>query len=75
MGVCRSVRVAAWFVVGYCINNEVAVSDAWAEVYLLGDGLLGFDPGRGLPTSNEYIVVATGQCPQDAAPTLEHFRG
>jgi transglutaminase-like putative cysteine protease len=48
---------------------------AWAEVYFPGGGWRGFDPSRGAAISDEYIAVAAGQRPQDAAPTLGSFRG
>lgn len=75
--VCRSVGIAARFVSGYCNGDETVAGDmhAWAEVYLPGAGWRGFDPSRGLTTSDDYIAVASGQRPQDAAPTLGSFRG
>ncbi len=75
--VCRSVGIAARFVSGYCIGDVIAESDmhAWAEVYLPGAGWRGFDPSRGLLTCDDYISVAAGQSPEDAAPTFGKFRG
>ncbi len=75
--ICRSAGIAARFVSGYCIDDMTAGGDmhAWAEVYLPGAGWRGLDPSRGLTTSDEYIAVAAGQRPQDAAPTFGNFRG
>jgi transglutaminase-like putative cysteine protease len=75
--VCRSAGIAARFVSGYCYGDEAADSymHAWVEAYLPGAGWRGFDPSRGVATSDDYITVATGQRPQDAAPTLGSFRG
>ncbi|MBK5102712.1 MAG: transglutaminase family protein [Burkholderiales bacterium] len=75
--ICRSAGIAARFVSGYCIGDVSADSDmhAWAEVFLPGAGWRGFDPSRGLSTSDDYIAVAAGQSPQDAAPTFGSFRG
>ena len=74
---CRSVGIAARFVSGYCIVDAAAGSDmhAWAEVYLPGAGWRGFDPSRGLSISDDYIAVAAGQSPREAAPTSGSFRG
>jgi transglutaminase-like putative cysteine protease len=75
--VCRSAGIAARFVSGYCVGDESAEGDmhAWAEVYLPGAGWRGFDPSRGLSISDDYIAVAAGRRPQDAAPTFGSFRG
>jgi len=74
---CRSVGIAARFVSGYCIGDAAVESDmhAWAEVFLPGVGWRGFDPSRGLSTSDDYISVASGQRAQEAAPTFGSFRG
>ncbi len=75
--ICRIAGVAARFVSGYCYGDEAADSHmhAWAEVYLPGTGWRGFDPSRGLITSDDYISVAAAQRSQEAAPTLGNFRG
>ena len=76
--ICRSAGIAARFVSGYCLGDDAANSGdmhAWAEVYLPGAGWRGFDPSRGLSVNDDYITVAAGQCPQDAAPTFGNFRG
>jgi len=76
--VCRSVGIAARFVSGYCLGDDAANSGdmhAWAEVYLPGAGWRGFDPSRGLSVNDDYIVVAAGEHPRDAAPTHGNFRG
>jgi transglutaminase-like putative cysteine protease len=75
--VCRVAGIAARFVSGYCVGDAASGSHmhAWSEVYLPGAGWRGFDPSRGLTVSDEHIVVAAGQCPQDAAPTFGSFRG
>jgi transglutaminase-like putative cysteine protease len=75
--ICRSAGIAARFVSGYCMGDEAAASHmhAWAEIYLPGAGWRGFDPSRGSAISNDYIAVAAGQHPQDAAPTCGNFRG
>jgi transglutaminase-like putative cysteine protease len=75
--VCRSAGIASRFVSGYCIGDEAADSHmhAWAEVYLPGAGWRGFDPSRGLATSDDHVAVAVGQSPQDAAPTFGLYRG
>jgi transglutaminase-like putative cysteine protease len=75
---CRSVGIAARFVSGYCLGDDAANSSdmhAWAEVYLPGAGWRGFDPSRGLSVNDDYIAVAAGQHPLDAAPTFGSFRG
>ncbi len=74
---CRSVGLAARFVSGYCVGDVAADTHmhAWAEVYFPGGGWRGFDPSRGAAISDEYIAVAAGQRPQDAAPTFGSFRG
>jgi len=75
--ICRRAGIAARFVSGYCIGDEAADSymHAWVETYLPGAGWRGFDPSLGLSISNDYIAVAAGQRPQDAAPTNGSFRG
>jgi transglutaminase-like putative cysteine protease len=76
--ICRRVGIAARFVSGYCLGDDAANSGdmhAWAEVYLPGAGWRGFDPSRGLSVNDDYITVAAGQRPQDAAPTFGNFRG
>ncbi len=75
--VCRSAGIAARFVSGYCIGDAAGGGDmhAWVEVYLPGTGWRGFDPSRGLSVNNDYVVVAVGQLPQEAAPTFGNFRG
>lgn len=75
--ICRSAGIAARFVSGYCIGDAAAGGDmhAWAEVYLPGAGWRGFDPSRGLSVNDDYIAVAAGQLPQEAAPTFGSFRG
>jgi len=76
--ICRSVGVAARFVSGYCLGDDAANSGdmhAWAEVYLPGAGWRGFDPSRGLSVNDDYVTVAAGEHPRDAAPTHGNFRG
>jgi len=76
--ICRSVGIAARFVSGYCLGDDAANSGdmhAWAEVYLPGAGWRGFDPSRGLSVNDDYVTVAAGQHPRDAAPTFGNFRG
>lgn len=75
--ICRFAGIAARFVSGYCFGDEAAASHmhAWAEVYLPGAGWRGFDPSRGLLTSDDYVSVAASSRSQDAAPTLGSFRG
>jgi transglutaminase-like putative cysteine protease len=74
---CRLAGIAARFVSGYCIGNEADNSHmhAWAEVYLPGAGWRGFDPSRGVTTSEDHISVAAGYSAQDAAPTNGAYRG
>jgi len=75
--ICRSVGIAARFVSGYCIGDAADGGDmhAWAEVFLPGAGWRGFDPSRGLSVDDDYVVVAVGQLPTEAAPTFGSFRG
>ncbi len=75
--ICRSVGIASRFVSGYCIGDAAEGGDmhAWAEVYLPGAGWRGFDPSRGLSVNDDYVAVAAGQLPQDAAPTFGSYRG
>lgn len=75
--VCRVAGIAARFVSGYCIGDEADKSHmhAWVEVYLPGAGWRGFDPSRGVTTSDDHIAVAAGCRAQDAAPTFGSFRG
>jgi transglutaminase-like putative cysteine protease len=75
--VCRSAGIAARFVSGYCIGDEASTKHmhAWAEVYLPGAGWRGYDPSRGLATTDDHIAVAAGHSAQDATPTFGHYRG
>ncbi|BAN36232.1 conserved hypothetical protein, Transglutaminase domain protein [Sulfuricella denitrificans skB26] len=75
--VCRIAGIAARFVSGYCIG-DIASSNhmhAWAEVYLPGAGWRGFDPSRGVTTSDDHVAVAASHNPQDASPTSGNYRG
>ena len=74
---CRCAGIAARFVSGYCTGDVASDNHmhAWAEVYLPGAGWRGFDPSRGVTTSDDHVVVATSHDPQDASPTFGHFRG
>lgn len=74
---CRSAGIAARFVSGYCLGDVASDTHmhAWAEVYLPGAGWRGFDPSRGVTTSDDHIAVAASYSPQDASPTDGSFRG
>jgi len=77
MDVCRCAGIATRFVSGYCIDDTASDNHmhAWAEVYLPGAGWRGFDPSRGVTTSDDHIAVASSYNAADAAPTLGNYRG
>ena len=75
---CRLLGVAARFVSGYEFAAETSDAfdlHAWAEAYVPGVGWRGFDPSRGLATTQDHVAVAAAATPQGAAPVIGAFRG
>lgn len=48
---------------------------AWAEVWVLGHGWIGFDPANGICPDDAYIRVAVGLDYADAAPAVGSRKG
>ncbi len=75
---CREVGLAGRFVSGYHYVSpppDQPQLHAWAEVYLPGAGWRGYDPSLGLVVQDQYIALAAGALPVEAAPTLGSYRG
>jgi transglutaminase-like putative cysteine protease len=76
--VCRAVGVAARFVSGYEDQGEIGGPcdlHAWAEAYVPGGGWRGYDPSRGLATTQNHVAVAAAASASGAAPVEGTFRG
>ena len=76
--VCRALGVAARFVSGYedpGPSSEPCDLHAWAEAYVPGGGWRGYDPSRGLATTQSHIALAAAAAPPGAAPIAGTFRG
>lgn len=75
---CRSAGLAGRFVSGYHYVDpppDQPQLHAWAEVYLPGAGWRGYDPSLGLVVQDQYIALAAGALPEEAAPTQGSYRG
>lgn len=77
MAICQAVGLAARFVSGYYIdeNLETKYLHAWVEVYLPGAGWRGFDPSLGLACSGRHIVLASAAVASQATPVQGTFKG
>jgi transglutaminase-like putative cysteine protease len=62
IGAARSLAIPARFVAGYlCVGGvEQRSGHAWAEAYVPNLGWIGFDPVKGVCTTEAYIRVAIG---------------
>lgn len=75
---CRAVGLAARFVSGYQVAEELEQRTelhAWSEVLIPGAGWRGFDPTLGVAVSNQHIALAASVLPACAAPVTGTFRG
>jgi transglutaminase-like putative cysteine protease len=76
---CRYFGLAARFVSGYVYDD--AKSDdggelhAWAEVYLLGYGWVGYDPSYACQVGEQHIKLCAGSVPQLCSPVDGTFLG
>jgi len=77
MAICQTLGLAARFVSGYYIDENLQGLHlhAWVEVYLPGAGWRGFDPSLGLACYSRHIALATAAAPSQAAPVQGTFKG
>jgi transglutaminase-like putative cysteine protease len=71
MAACRQAGLAARFVSGYQQGDgtrEQRYLHAWPEVYLPGDGWLGYDPTHGTVAGADHIAVAAAPDAPAVAP-------
>lgn len=76
---CRQYGLAARFVSGY-VFDETKSDDggelhAWAEVYLLGYGWVGYDPSYACQAGERHIKLCAGVLPQLCSPVDGTFIG
>lgn len=75
---CRAVGLAARFVSGYQVAEELDERPelhAWSEVLIPGAGWRGFDPTLGVAVSDLHIALAASVIPAYAAPVAGSLRG
>jgi transglutaminase-like putative cysteine protease len=81
LGLCRSVGLPARYVSGYIYNGPKDVligsqaSHAWCEVFLPGDGWVGFDPTNNTLADARYVKIAVGRDYDDVAPIRGTYMG
>jgi transglutaminase-like putative cysteine protease len=79
MEACRSLAIASRFSSGYldCPASHAgqASTHAWCEVYLPGQGWLGFDPTLGESTSAKHITIGLSNHPRGVMPVSGTFFG
>jgi transglutaminase-like putative cysteine protease len=87
LGVVRMRGLPARYVSGYLVTGTAGAdakqeeviggqaSHAWAEVYLPGDGWIGFDPTLGRPIALRHIRVAYGRDYGDVPPVRGVYKG
>lgn len=81
IGLCRSVGIPARYVSGYLYNGPkdtligAQASHAWCEVFLPGDGWIGFDPTNCNLADERYIKIAVGRDYEDVAPVRGSYYG
>lgn len=71
MAVCRQVGIAARFVSGYQQGDgtrELRYLHAWPEVYLPGEGWVGYDPTHGDLAGGDHLAVAAAPSAQAVTP-------
>ncbi len=75
----RSLGIAARFASGYldCAASEAgeASTHAWTEIYLPGEGWIGFDPSLGHPTSEQHVVTGVSNHPRGVMPVSGSYFG
>lgn len=76
---CRHHGIAARFVSGYVFDDlkstDAGELHAWAEVYLLGYGWVGYDPSYACQAGDRHIKLCAGNLPQLCAPVDGSFIG
>jgi len=80
LGMCRCAGLPARYVSGYFLNvdrlpGEVEASHAWVEVFVPGQGWLGFDPTHNRSSDERYIKVGVGRDYADISPVSGTYRG
>lgn len=88
LGVVRTCGLPARYVSGYMVPGSSAypeakqeeviggqASHAWAEVFLPGNGWVGFDPTLGKPVSLRHVRVAYGRDYGDVPPARGVYKG
>jgi transglutaminase-like putative cysteine protease len=87
LGVVRMRGVPARYVSGYLVTGSAGpgmkqeeviggqASHAWAEVFLPGNGWIGFDPTLGKPIELRHIRVAYGRDYGDVPPVRGVYKG
>jgi transglutaminase-like putative cysteine protease len=70
----RLLGLPARYVSGYLKKDGLqAAAHAWAEVYVIGLGWVGFDAANRMSPDETYVTLATGRDFRDAAP-ISGFR-
>ncbi len=78
---CRAIGIPARYVSGYIYNGPRDIligsqaSHAWCEVFLPGDGWMGFDPTNNTLADARYVKVAVGRDYDDVAPIRGTYNG
>ncbi len=76
---CRHYGLAARFVSGYVFDEDKSDDGgelhAWAEVYLLGYGWVGYDPSYACQAGERHIKLCAGVLPQLCSPVDGSFIG
>lgn len=76
---CRSMGIASRFVSGYVYDHNRLRSGgelhAWAEVYLLGYGWIGYDPSYSCQVGENHIKICSGWIPELCATVEGSFIG
>ncbi len=76
---CRSFGLAARFISGY-VYDDARCDDggelhAWAEVYLLGYGWVGYDPSYACQAGERHIKLCAGALPHLCSPVDGSYLG
>lgn len=76
IALCKSMRIAARFVSGYCFGSERQAHElhAWVEAYLPGGGWRGFDPTEGSSVNENYVALARSAQPDLINPVTGTYK-
>lgn len=83
LALCRMADIPARYISGYIHSNPYGqetmigaeASHAWVEVFLPGNGWVGFDPTNGCMVNEAHVKVADGRDYSDIAPIKGLHRG